>query len=624
MGPRWSPGRATPDVGGLVANLVSLERVTLSYAARSVFTDLSAGVADAERIGVVGRNGSGKSTLLSLIGGSTAPHTGRVARGSDVSVGMLTQTDDLTADSSVAEVVLAGRADHDWAGEPRIRQVVSGLLGDLSAGGVGGLTARIGRLSGGERRRVALARLLVADPDLMLLDEPTNHLDVAGIAWLADYLSRVRPRPGAALVAVSHDRWFLDAVATDTWEVHDGTMSAYDGGYAAYVLAVAERRRVEQVVSARRDNLLRKELAWLRRGAPARTSKPKFRLDAAAALIADEPPPRDGAALARFATARLGKDVVDLIDVDVELGGRAILRDVTWRLAPGERTGVIGANGAGKTTLLNVLTGALAPTRGTRRQGSTVRFGVLTQDLSELDRLRHESVLAAIEEVRRSTILAGKETSAAQLAGRLGFSYARLQTRVGDLSGGERRRLQLLRILMDEPNVLVLDEPTNDLDTELLASLEDVLDGFAGSLVVVSHDRYLLERVCDRQLAVLGDGRVRDLPGGVTEYLDRYAGAPRGDGATAARESAPAPEGAGAPQAGPDPVAVRAARKTMARCERQLDRLTEQVEQIHDQMVADALDHQRLAEHQRRLAELAAERDAVEEEWLAAADLAEG
>ena len=377
----------------------------------------------------------------------------------------------------------------------------------------------IGPLSGGERRRLALARLLVADPDLLLLDEPTNHLDVEGVAWLADHLVTRRTRPDASVVAVTHDRWFLDAVAMLTWEVTDGSVQTYEGGYAAYVLARAERDRLAAVVEDRRGNLLRKELAWLRRGPPARTSKPRFRIDAANALIENEPPPRDDVALVRFATRRLGKDVVDLVDASVQLGDRLILDDVTWRLAPGERVGIVGVNGAGKSTLLRAVTGDQPLSSGRRRIGKTVVIAFLTQEVRELEKYASWRVIEAVEDVRAFTTLGGKEVTASQLATRLGFTGGRQQTRVGDLSGGERRRLQLLRLLMTEPNVLILDEPTNDLDIDTLTSLEDVLDGWAGTLIVVSHDRYLLERVADHQVALLGDGRVRDLPGGVDEYL---------------------------------------------------------------------------------------------------------
>jgi ATPase subunit of ABC transporter with duplicated ATPase domains len=490
------------------------------------------------------------------------------------------------------------------------------LLGGVAAPSVGGLDAVVGPLSGGERRRLALARLLVADPDLLLLDEPTNHLDVEGVAWLAEHL--VGRRSDAALVAVTHDRWFLDAVAMLTWEVGSGSVTAYEGGYAAYVLARAERDRLSAVREERRSNLLRKELAWLRRGPPARTRKPQFRIDAANALIADEPPARDDVALVRFAARRLGKDVVDLVDATVELGGRRILDDVTWRLAPGERVGVVGVNGAGKSTLLRAVSGDQPLESGRRRVGKTVVIALLTQEVRELERYASWRVIEAVEDVRSVTTLDGKEVTASQLATRLGFTGGRQQTRVADLSGGERRRLQLLRLLMTEPNVLILDEPTNDLDIDTLTSLEDVLDGWAGTLVVVSHDRYLLERVADHQVALLGDGRVRDLPGGVDEYL-RLRNAVR---ASALAETRREPPGADTATAGAGSAEVRAARKEMARIERRLDRIAVEETRLHDEMARSAADHQVVLRLDADLRALRSEREDLEVEWLSAAETA--
>ena len=510
-----------------MANLVALETATVVYGTTAVLDAVSTGVGTGQRIGVVGRNGGGKSTLLRVLAGEQPVDSGRATRAGGTTVGLLSQVDTLDPAWTVREAVVGTLAEHVWAGDARVRDVLTGLLGGVGAPSVGGLDAVVGPLSGGERRRLALARLLVADPDLLLLDEPTNHLDVEGVAWLADHLVTRRTRTDAALVVVTHDRWFLDAVATLTWEVGDGGVQAYEGGYAAYVLARAERDRLAAVLEERRTNLLRKELAWLRRGPPARTSKPQFRIDAANALIEDEPSPRDDVALVRFATRRLGKDVVDLVDATVDLGDRRILDDVTWRLAPGERVGVVGVNGAGKSTLLRAVSGDQPLTSGRRRAGKTVVIAFLTQEVRELERYVSYRVIEAVEDVRSVTTLGGKEVTAAQLATRLGFTGARQRTRVGDLSGGERRRLQLLRLLMTEPNVLILDEPTNDLDIDTLTSLEDVLDGWAGTLIVVSHDRYLLERVADHQVALLGDGRLRDLPGGVDEYLRLRAAAAR-------------------------------------------------------------------------------------------------
>ena len=463
-----------------MANLISVERASLALGTAQVLDDISLGVNSGTRIGVVGRNGGGKSTLLRVLLGVQAVDTGRVTRAGDATLGMLSQGDDLDPDATVRQVVLGDLAEHVWAGDPRIRDVLMGLLGGIGAEAVGGLDAVVGPLSGGERRRLALARLLVANPDVLLLDEPTNHLDVEGVAWLAEHLVHHRASPDNALVAITHDRWFLDAVALMTWEVVDGKVHDYEGGYAAYVLAKAERERVAAVTAERRDNLLRKELAWLRRGPPARTSKPKFRIEAATTLIADEPPPRDDVELLRFATTRLGKDVIDLIDATVELGGRPLLDHLTWRLAPGERVGIVGVNGSGKSTLLRAIAGDVPLSGGKRKVGATVQLAYLTQEVRELERYAEWRVIEAIEDVRKFIRLGRKEISASQLAQRLGFTGSRQQTRVSDLSGGERRRLQLTRLLMAEPNVLLLDEPTNDLDIETLTSLEDVLDGWAG------------------------------------------------------------------------------------------------------------------------------------------------
>ena len=514
--------------------------------------------------------------------------------------------------------MLANRAEHDWAGDPRIRDVLTGLLGGIEAPLVAGLDSPVGPLSGGERRRVGLARLLVADPDLLLLDEPTNHLDIEAVAWLAEHLATRRTRAESALVAVTHDRWFLDAVATVTWEVAGGSVHAYDGGYSAYVLGRAERERAAGVAAERRANLLRKELAWLRRGPPARTSKPRFRIDAANALIAAEPQPRDQVELVRFATRRLGKDVVDLLDASVVLGGRTVLDRVTWRLGPGDRVGVLGANGSGKSTLLGALAGEIPLSVGRRRAGRTVALAHLRQEVDELDRFTAYPVLAAIEDVRRVVTLGKREVTASSLATQLGFPPARQRTRVGDLSGGERRRVQLLRQLMAEPNVLLLDEPTNDLDIETLTSLEDVLDGWAGTLVVVSHDRYLLERVTDRQFALLGDGRLRDLPGGVDEYLRLLAETPRYAVPAPSKRSEPAVFDVSS--TGPSAAQARAARKDLARIERALSRLAEREERIHAEMAAKATDHQAVLALDESLRAITGERAGLEDEWLAAAE----
>lgn len=601
-----------------MANLISVERASLALGTAQVLDDISLGVNSGTRIGVVGRNGGGKSTLLRVLLGVQAVDTGRVTRAGDATLGMLSQGDDLDPDATVRQVVLGDRAEHVWAGDPRIRDVLTGLLGGIEAEAVGGLDAVVGPLSGGERRRLALASLLVADPDVLLLDEPTNHLDVEGVAWLAEHLVHHRASPDNALVAITHDRWFLDAVALMTWEVVDGTVHDYEGGYAAYVLAKAERERVAAATAERRDNLLRKELAWLRRGPPARTSKPKFRIEAATTLIADEPPPRDDVELLRFATTRLGKDVIDLVEATVELGGRPLLDHLTWRLAPGERVGIVGVNGSGKSTLLRAIAGDVPLAGGKRKVGATVQLAYLTQEVRELERYAEWRVIEAIEDVRKFIRLGRKEISASQLAQRLGFTGSRQQTRVSDLSGGERRRLQLTRLLMAEPNVLLLDEPTNDLDIETLTSLEDVLDGWAGTLLVVSHDRYLLERICDRQVALMGDGRLRELPGGVEQYLELRHAQNAAVGAEVAREAAST---ATVAAAGPSAAELRDARKEMARVEKQLARLGEREERLHAAMVEAATDHARVLELNTQLREVVDEREELELAWLAAAEV---
>jgi ATPase subunit of ABC transporter with duplicated ATPase domains len=609
----------------LMANLISVERASLALGTAQVLDEVSLGVLGGDRIGIVGRNGGGKTTLLRVLAADREVDSGRVTRVGGAQVGVLAQEDELDPDDTVRAVVLDGLDEHVWAGDARIRDVMAGLLGGLEAESMGGLDATVGPLSGGERRRLALARLLVADPTVLMLDEPTNHLDVEGVAWLAEHLVQHRARPDNALVAITHDRWFLDAVATQTWEVMDGTVSSFEGGYAAYVLAKAERERMATVTAERRDNLLRKELAWLRRGAPARTSKPKFRIEAANTLIADEPPPRDDVELTRFATTRLGKDVVDLIDASVVLGDRPLLDRVTWRLAPGERVGIVGVNGSGKSTLLRTIAGQLSLASGKRRQGVTVRLAYLTQEVRELERFGDWRVIEAIEDVRSSIQLGRKEISAAQLAQRLGFTGGRQQTRVRDLSGGERRRLQLTRLLMDEPNVLLLDEPTNDLDIETLTSLEDLLDGWAGTLLVVSHDRYLLERVCDTQVALMGDGKLRALPGGVEQYLTllhaEVHAVQAGGGTSQTGPASPAAAALAESVVGPSPAELREARKDLARIEKQLARLAEREDRIHAAMAEAAADHARALELNGQLREVVDERETLELEWLAVAEI---
>jgi ABC transport system ATP-binding/permease protein len=591
-----------------MANIVNLDRVSKGYgAAGPLLTDVSLGLEDTDRVGVVGLNGAGKSTLLRLLTAVEEPDSGRVTQRRDLRVAWLPQAVSYPPDATARDVVLAGfEAEHEWAGDAAVRTVLNGL----GMPGLG-LDEPVDRMSGGERRRVALAALLVRESDLLVLDEPTNHLDVAGISWLAGHLAA---RKGA-LVVVTHDRWFLDAVCGKTWEVSEQTVWAYDGGFAAWTLARAERARLAAAAETRRQNLLRKEIAWLRRGPPARTSKPRFRIEAANALIADVPPPRDTVQLHRLATARLGKQVYELADVTLHAGPKLILDGVTWRVGPGDRLAVLGANGAGKTTLLRLLAGRLAPSAGQFRTGATVRAAFLSQELAELPNgLR---VLEAVEEIARRVVLGDRELSAAQLAEVFGFTDRRLWTPVGDLSGGERRRLQLLRLLATEPNVLLLDEPTNDLDTDTLAALEDLLDGWPGTLVVASHDRYLMERVTDDTYALFGDGALTHLPGGVDEYLARAATPP------ADHEISPGKMGISRRQPH-DHRDLREQRRELAKLERQVGRLEEQEARLHEELARHATDHEKLTELDARLREVRAERERAEEAWLTLADEAPG
>jgi ATP-binding cassette subfamily F protein uup len=589
-------------------NLINLESVGKAYGPTLVLESVSLGVGEGDRIGVVGRNGGGKSTLLAILAGDEPADDGRVTRSGSAQVGRLSQHDALPPDATVIEAVIGNRVEHEWAADARVRGVLDGLLQGIAS------DARIAVLSGGERRRVALAALLVADPDVLLLDEPTNHLDIEAVAWLATHL---RSRRGA-LVVVTHDRWFLDEVCEQTWEVADATVHRYDGGYAAYILARAERDRQSASAQDRRRQLVKKELAWLRRGPPARTSKPKFRIDAANALIADVPPARDTVELAKFATSRLGKDVYDVEDVTLALGDRVLLDDVTWRLGPGDRFGLLGPNGAGKTTMLRLLLGDLAPTAGRVRAGKTVVPAYLSQQVAELDpSLR---VLQAVEEVsQRVTVARGKEQTAGQLLETLGFAANRQWTPVGDLSGGERRRVQLLRLLMAQPNVLLLDEPTNDLDVETLSQVEDLLDGWAGTVVVVSHDRWFLERVCDVMWALPGDGSLRHLPGGVDDYLAMRR-ASRSVSGPSVLASATGGSTSGAGSASGSAGDARAARKEMSRIERQLARIGTTENRLHDQMAEHATDHARVLALDGELRELSLEKTELEDQWMALAD----
>ena len=597
-------------------NLLNLKDVAKGYASRSVLREITLGVSAGERIGVVGRNGDGKSTLLRLIAGVELLDAGLLTRAGDVEAGLLGQRDELDERRTIREVLVGERAEHEWAGDSAFRGVLGGLLG-----GVGlqlfaqGIDTPIAGLSGGERRRVALARLLLDPPELLLLDEPTNHLDVEGVDWLARHLAA---RRGATLV-VTHDRWFLDAVCMYTWEVADGAVHQYEGGYAAYVLARAERDRQAGAREDRRRQLVRKELAWLRRGPPARTSKPRFRIDAANALIADEPPARDSAELLRFATARLGDKVLDAVEVSLMLGEREVLRNLTWRLGPGDRVALVGVNGSGKTSLVRLLAGELEPSAGAIERGATVRLAHLSQDTREVaGDLR---VLEALEEVRgHATLSDGQEIGAALLCDRFGFRGEKARTLVRDLSGGERRRLAVMRLMMAGPNVLLLDEPTNDLDIDTLTALEDLLDGWPGTLVVVSHDRYFVERVCDDVYALTDTGGIVHMPGGIAQYLEQ-----RGDHAPAPDIPRPS-RNAHAPGA-----QVRTARKELQRAERELARLEREIERLagretalSERMAASASDHARLLELQSEVDLLGAERAVLETSWLQASEALEG
>lgn len=591
-----------------MAHLLGAEAVHLEYPTQVVFDSISLGVSDGARIGIVGRNGDGKSSLLRLLTGELQPDSGRVTRRSGLRVTALSQADTLDPARTVGWTLVGEAAEHQWASDPRIRDVVSGLVSDLD------WHARISTLSGGQRRRVQLARLLIGDWDVVALDEPTNHLDIEGITWLAGHLQQRWARNAGGLLVVTHDRWFLDEVATTTWEVHDGIVEPFEGGYAAYVLQRVERDRQAAVAEAKRQNLMRKELAWLRRGPPARTSKPKFRIDAANQLIADVPPLRNTVELAKLATARLGKDVIDLLDVSVCYGDRKVLRDVEWRIAPGERTGIVGANGAGKSTLLGLIAGTVTPDTGRVKRGKTVRLSVLDQQGDLLAPFAGDRIADVLSGLRGGYEVEGRETTPTQLLERLGFGRGQLSARVGELSGGQRRRLQLMLTLLSEPNVLLLDEPTNDVDTDMLTATEDLLDSWPGTLIVVSHDRYLLERVTDQQYAIL-DGRLRHLPGGIDEYL-RLAG-----------RSANAPSQASAQPPSPQAMSGaqrRAAEKELASVDRQLARLADRIAAKHVELAEhDQSDHVGITRLTGELRDLEDEVAALETRWLELSEVVE-
>lgn len=621
-----------------MAHLLGVENLRIVVGSRTLLDGVTVGIEDGTRVGVLGPNGAGKSTFLRALSGQREIDGGRITRAADTRVAILNQSDNFPPGISVRQAVHGDAAEHVWASNPAVRDIHAGLLADVD------LAADVDTLSGGQRRRVALAHVLTQDAQVVVLDEPTNHLDVEGVDWLARHLQKRfdSARGDGALVVVTHDRWFLDAICNRVWEVVPGVdpgngrpqipgrIELYDGGYAAYILARAERARQAEVAAAKRENLLRKELAWLRRGAPARTSKPRFRIDAAEALIADVPPPRDSVEITRMATARLGKRVIDLENVSVSYpapggGENQVLREVTWRLAPGERVGIVGVNGAGKTTLLRLLQGTQKPTSGRVRTGQTVDVVTLSQTTHELDQISELRVVEAVAAVAEHVTVGGKDLSASQLVERLGFTRQRAWTRVGEISGGERRRLQLLRLLMAQPNVLLLDEPTNDLDTDTLASIEDILDTFPGTLVVVSHDRYLLERVTDHQLALLGDGHLCDLPGGVEQYLElrrqqltAASGAAGATSVTVEAKNAPSQGEQGALSG----AQRHAAAKNLARLERQLDKVSVQIAKLHADMEAASADPGRvndLIELGKQLSQAQERQADIELEWLEAA-----
>ncbi len=603
-----------------MAHLLGAEALHLEVPTKTVFDSVTLGVAEGDRIGIVGRNGDGKSSLLMMLAGRREPDSGQVTMRGGTTIGVLDQADAFADGETVGHAIVGDREEYEWAGDPRTREVISGLVSDLP------WDAPVDALSGGQRRRVALARLLSGEYDVLFLDEPTNHLDVEGIAWLADHLKRRWPRGQGALLVVTHDRWFLDEVCSTTWEVHDRIVEPFEGGYAAYILQRVERDRQAATIEQKRQNLARKELAWLRRGAPARTSKPKFRIDAANELIADVPEIRDRVSLQSMAVARLGKEVVNLLDAGVSYGDRVILEDVEWRLAPGERTGILGVNGAGKSTLLGLISGTTEPTRGTVKRGSTVKVATLTQRLDELEEHLTEPVRTVIGRLRTSfTVGSGskaQELTPGQLLERMGFTSAQLSTPVKDLSGGQKRRLQLLLILLDQPNVLILDEPTNDLDTDMLAAMEDLLDSWPGTLIVVSHDRYFLERVTDQQYAIF-DRRLRHLPGGVDQYLelrgaeeaakrDAAAGTPArvaGGSGTAADAAPAAPKLSGSE--------LRAAQKELSAVERKMEKLQQQIVKDRDRLATlDQSDYGLLNAEMTKITALEAEVSELEEQWL--------
>lgn len=601
-----------------MANLINLENVSKSFGLKTLLDSVSLGVQTGDRIGVVGLNGGGKTTLLKILTGIEPPDSGRVSHTSDLNYAVVTQQADLRDEDTIGQIVVEpmGLETYEWASNARVRDVLGGLgIVDL------GLDTPVGGLSGGERRRVNLAAALVQDLDLIVLDEPTNHLDVEGVQWLADHLVSRR----MAIVVVTHDRWFLDVVATQTWEVHDGTVDFYEGGYNDWVYARAERSRQADATEQRRRNLARKELAWLRRGAKARTSKPKYRIEAAEALIADVPPPRDNVELMSFSRQRQGNVVVELEKARVETpDGRELIDDLTWRLAPGERIGLVGVNGSGKTTLLRTLAGEYPLTEGKRIEGQTVRLGWLRQELDDLD--PDKRLIESVEDVASYVLMGKKEISASQLAERLGFSSKRQRTYIRDLSGGERRRLQLTRVLMAEPNMLLLDEPTNDLDIDTLQELESLLDSWPGTLVVISHDRYLIERITDKTFALFGDGELTELQGGIEEYLTRRQAMESGGGVVNLGEKSRQPKAPAKKKLSSQDE--RELTKQLSALERKMAKAQERISTFEQEMAQASAsgdpDMGKLADIDRELAAARAEHDELEAQWLEVGEKLEG
>lgn len=618
---------------------IGLEHVSLAFATKTIFTDVTQGVFEGDRIGIVGKNGDGKSSLLGVLSGAVPPDAGRVTRRRDVTVGVLGQRDALDSASTVHRAVVGDLPEYEWAASPRVRQILDGLIADVPWEGL------VGELSGGQRRRVDLARLLIGDYDVLMLDEPTNHLDMRTINWLAEHLKSRWQRGSGAMLVVTHDRWFLDEVCTSMWEVHDGCVDPFEGGYSAYILQRVERDRMAAVTEERRRNMARKELAWLSRGAQARSTKPKFRVEAARELIADVPPVRNELELKRLAVSRLGKQVIDVIDVDAgyengaaedgsgaPASSRPVLSDVTWLIGAGDRYGLLGENGAGKTTLLNVIQGKLSPRRGRVKIGSTVRFGVLSQQLDELKPVEDDTIREVLARGKRYVMVEGKETSPEKLLERLGFTQQQMWSRIKDLSGGQKRRLSLLLTILEEPNVLILDEPGNDLDTDMLALVEDLLDSWPGTLILVTHDRFLMERVTDQQWALIG-GTLRHVPGGVDEYLRLTEGLSAGG---SARPQAPGfnggqggdpnlsnvPQtGAQGPRNGLSNAERQRLKKEVASLERKMETRRAKVEELERGMFGiDPTDFAALTAQQDAVAAARDELDELEMAWLEASE----